>query len=310
MEFHMSTEYLIQTHQLCKRYKEQYAVDHIDLHVKENEIYGFIGRNGAGKSTTMKMLCGLVHPSEGEIRLFGKSAQHTITRKRIGALIEQAGVFPNVSARENVMMKAKLIGLPDEAMVDEVLAIVNLTNTGRKRVKDFSMGMKQRLGIAMALLGNPDVLLLDEPTNGLDPEGTKEIRETLLRLKEERGMTMIISSHNLSELDKIATCYGFIKNGRLLQEITREELEKICQDYIHIDVDDAAKASVVIERMFCGHNYKVVDKQSIRIYDMLDTGLLMNALVAQGIQIFSCYIHKQDLEHYYVEMMEGGNGDA
>lgn len=301
----MSTEYLIQTHQLCKKYKDRYAVDHIDLHVKEKEIYGFIGRNGAGKSTTMKMICGLVHPSEGEIQLFGKSRMDAISRKRIGALIENAGVYPNMNARDNVMMKAKLIGILEESIVDEVLEIVHLKDTGKKKVKDFSMGMKQRLGIAMALLGNPDVLLLDEPTNGLDPEGTKEIRETLLRLHEEKGMTMIISSHNLGELDKLATCYGIIKDGRLIQEITRLELKKRCQDYVHIQVDDPAKASVVIERYFLNANYRVVDAHSIHIYDTIDTGLLTNTLVQASIQVSSCYIHKQDLENYFVELMEG-----
>lgn len=301
----MSTEYLIQTHQLCKKYKDRYAVDHIDLHVKEKEIYGFIGRNGAGKSTTMKMICGLVHPSEGEIQLFGKSRMDAISRKRIGALIENAGVYPNMNARDNVMMKAKLIGILEESIVDEVLEVVHLKDTGKKKVKDFSMGMKQRLGIAMALLGNPDVLLLDEPTNGLDPEGTKEIRETLLRLHEEKGMTMIISSHNLGELDKLATCYGIIKDGRLIQEITRLELKKRCQDYVHIQVDDPAKASVVIERYFLNANYRVVDAHSIHIYDTIDTGLLTNTLVQAGIQVSSCYIHKQDLENYFVELMEG-----
>lgn len=301
----MSTEYLIQTHQLCKKYKDRYVVDHIDLHVKEKEIYGFIGRNGAGKSTTMKMICGLVHPSEGEIQLFGKSRMDAISRKRIGALIENAGVYPNMNARDNVMMKAKLIGILEESIVDEVLEVVHLKDTGKKKVKDFSMGMKQRLGIAMALLGNPDVLLLDEPTNGLDPEGTKEIRETLLRLHEEKGMTMIISSHNLGELDKLATCYGIIKDGRLIQEITRLELKKRCQDYVHIQVDDPAKASVVIERYFLNANYRVVDAHSIHIYDTIDTGLLTNTLVQAGIQVSSCYIHKQDLENYFVELMEG-----
>lgn len=301
----MSTEYLIQTHQLCKKYKDRYAVDHIDLHVKEKEIYGFIGRNGAGKSTTMKMICGLVQPSEGEIQLFGKSRMDAISRKRIGALIENAGVYPNMNARDNVMMKAKLIGILEESIVDEVLEVVHLKDTGKKKVKDFSMGMKQRLGIAMALLGNPDVLLLDEPTNGLDPEGTKEIRETLLRLHEEKGMTMIISSHNLGELYKLATCYGIIKDGRLIQEITRLELKKRCQDYVHIQVDDPAKASVVIERYFLNANYRVVDAHSIHIYDTIDTGLLTNTLVQAGIQVSSCYIHKQDLENYFVELMEG-----
>lgn len=305
----MNTEYLIQTHQLCKKYKDRYAVDHIDLHVKEKEIYGFIGRNGAGKSTTMKMICGLVHPSEGEIQLFGKGRLDAISRKRIGALIENAGVYPNMNARENVMMKAKLIGILEESSVDEVLEVVHLKDTGKKKVKDFSMGMKQRLGIAMALLGNPDVLLFDEPTNGLDPEGTKEIRETLLRLHEEKGMTMIISSHNLGELDKLATCYGIIKDGRLIQEITRLELKKRCQDYVHIQVDDPAKASVVIERCFLNANYKVTDAHSIHIYDLIDTGLLTNTLIQAGIQVSSCYIHKQDLENYFVELMEGDGKD-
>ena len=215
---------------LTKMYQKKAAVNRLDMSVREGEIYGFIGKNGAGKSTTMKMLCGLARPAEGEIRLFGKPVSDPAVRRRMGVLIEAPGLYPNMTARQNAVMKARCMGLADERSVDEALLLAGLADTGKKKVKHFSMGMKQRLGVALAMLGNPDLLILDEPINGLDPEGIRELRRLVLRL-HETGKTILISSHILGELSKISTSYGIIKDGQMIEQITSEALEEKCMDY-------------------------------------------------------------------------------
>lgn len=212
----MNTDYVITTNGLTKSYKGKPAVDHVSMRVQKGDIYGFIGRNGAGKSTTLKMLCGLVYPTAGEIQLFEGSVMDEAARRRIGILIEDAGLYPHLTARENMILKARYLGLVSDDSVDQALELMNIADTGKKKVKNFSMGMKQRLGIAMALLGNPDLLILDEPINGLDPEGIREIRECIQRLNEQSGKTIIISSHILGELSKLANRYGIIKDGQLV----------------------------------------------------------------------------------------------
>lgn len=199
MEKKKEEAYVVETRALTKMYGAHAAVDHLELKVREGAIYGFIGRNGAGKSTTLKMLCGLVKPTQGEIRLFGREAGDLYAARRIGCLIESAGLYPSMTARQNMVMKARCLGLADEKSVDEILDRVGLTQAGKKKTKQFSMGMKQRLGVGLALLGNPDLLILDEPINGLDPEGVREIRQLILSLREE-GKTFLISSHILGEL--------------------------------------------------------------------------------------------------------------
>ncbi len=250
----MSTErqeqFAIETMALTKMYRDKAAVKNVTLKVREGEIYGFIGRNGAGKSTALKMVSGLASPTEGEIRLFGKPVSDPAVRRRLGVLIEAAGLYPNMTARQNAVMKAKCMGLADERSVDTVLKVTGLADTGRKKVKHFSMGMKQRLGVALALLGNPDLLLMDEPINGLDPEGIRELRQLILELHAE-GKTILISSHILGELSKIATSYGIIKDGELIEQISREELEEKCQDYFRIEVQDVQRALVMIQVPGC-----------------------------------------------------------
>ena len=213
---------VIQTMGLSKRYKDNWAVDHLELAVEQGDIYGFIGRNGAGKSTTLKLLCGLAQPTQGEALIFGKPIRDSVARRRVGALIEQPGLYPDLSGRENLRLYAALLGLDSPArQVDEILETVGLSPKEKKPVKHYSMGMKQRLGVGLALLGGPDLLLLDEPINGLDPEGIREMRELLLRLNRERGLTLLISSHILGELSKIATRYGIIQQGRRLLGLVR-----------------------------------------------------------------------------------------
>lgn len=297
-------ELAVETTCLTKMYKEKAAVKQLNLKVREGEIYGFIGRNGAGKSTTLKMLSGLTSPTEGEIRLFGKSVNDPVIRRRIGVLIESAGLYPNMTARQNIIMKAKCMGLVNETSIDYVLQITGLTNTGKKRVKHFSMGMKQRLGVALALLGNPDLLILDEPINGLDPEGIRELRQLILQLQEE-GKTIIISSHILGELSKISTNYGIIKNGELIEQITKEALEEKCMDYFQIEVNDIHRALPLIQEKFPKVETSVFDTKTIRIYGLSEGAKLNQTLIENQISIYASGFHHMDLEEYFLERMEG-----
>ena len=218
---------VIQTTGLSKRYKDKWAVDHLDLRVEQGDIYGFIGQNGAGKSTTLKLLCGLARPTQGEARIFDRPIRDAAVRRRVGALIEQPGLYPDLSGRENLLLYAALLGVDSpRRQVDEILDTVGLPTAEKKPVKHYSMGMKQRLGVGLALLGGPDLLLLDEPINGLDPEGIREMRELLLRLNREQGLTILVSSHILGELSKIATRYGILQQGRMAEQITAGELEQ------------------------------------------------------------------------------------
>ena len=303
----MNTGYVITTNGLTKSYKGKPAVDHVSMKVHKGDIYGFIGRNGAGKSTTLKMLCGLVYPTAGEIQLFEGSVMDEAARRRIGILIEEAGLYPNLTARENMMLKARYLGLVSDDSVDQALELMNISDTGKKKVKNFSMGMKQRLGIAMALLGNPDLLILDEPINGLDPEGIREIRECLQRLNEQAGKTIIISSHILGELSKLANRYGIIKDGQLVQQITKEELEERCKDYLKVEVDDADRASVVLSENFPGITYEVFGGNQLHVYDFTDSGSVTALLVENKVSVLSCAFHRMDLEQYFLELMEGGS---
>ncbi|GFI44660.1 putative multidrug ABC transporter ATP-binding protein YbhF [Lachnospiraceae bacterium] len=297
--------FAIETRSLTKIYGHKAAVKQLELKVREGEIYGFIGRNGAGKSTTLKMLCGIASPTEGEILLFGKPVSDPVVRQRLGVLIESAGLFPNLTAKQNVELKAKCMGLVDEKSIEEVLRVTGLGNVGRKKVKHFSMGMKQKLGVALALLGNPDLLILDEPINGLDPEGIREFRQLILRLHEE-GKTIIISSHILGELSKISTNYGIIKEGELIEQLTKEELEGKCQDYFQIEVQDVKRALALIQELFPEVTSEVLDARAIRIYGVEDGARINQMLIENQILVYASGFHHLDLEEYFLDRMEGG----
>ncbi len=293
----------VETLSLTKSYNGKAAVNHLSMQVRQGAIYGFIGRNGAGKSTTLKMLCGLAKPTEGEIRLFGKPAEDSYMARRLGCLIESTGLYPNMTASQNMMMKAKCMGLTDEKSVDRALASTGLADTGSKKARYFSMGMKQRLGIGLALLGNPDLLILDEPINGLDPEGTREVRELLLALSQE-GKTLIISSHILGELSKIATHYGIIKEGNLVEQIDRETLEGNCRDYFQIEVDDSKRALPLILEHAPQMQAEVMDDRIIRLYDLKDGAWLNHLLIENRVQVYSSGFHHMDLEEYFLNRMD------
>lgn len=301
-------DYIVETIGLTKTFRHQTAVNNVYMNVPKGAIYGFIGRNGAGKTTTLKMLCGLTKPTEGEIHLFHDTHKEYVYRS-IGALIEHVGAYPDVSAKENMMLKATGLGLSDKSQVDTLLKLLNLEHAGKKQVKHFSLGMKQRLGIALALLGNPELLILDEPINGLDPEGIREIRNTIVTLNKEYGITFIISSHILGELDKIATHYGIIKDGELIEQITQKELTEKCRSYLTLRVDDTAKATTILEDILKIHDYEVMEDGEIHIYEDADTMAITYELTKQKIQISQIYEQKQDLESYFLHKIGGKDYD-
>lgn len=291
---------------LTKVYGQKRAVDHLDMVVHQGDIYGFIGRNGSGKSTTMKLLCGLARPTEGEVRLFGQPVASEAARRRVGVLVESAGLYTDQSAFENMMLKAACMGLvKPQDTVRRLLELVGLDPADKKRAGRFSMGMKQRLGIALALLGGPDLLLLDEPINGLDPEGIQEVRRLLVKLNQEQGITLVVSSHILGELSKIATRYGILKDGRMVEQLSAEELGARCRDYLHLRVADAKAAVVVLEQALGVTRYEVRPEGELRIYDSVDSAQASAALAQAGVPVQELYLHRQDLESYFLELMGG-----
>ena len=300
------SEYLLSTSGLTKQFGHHKAVNNVDLHVKKGAIYGFIGRNGAGKTTFLKMISGLSQPTSGEIEMFGyKNEELKHVRSRISCLIEGPGIYGNMSAYHNLAIKCKLFGIQDKQYIENILKIVGLSDTGKKKIKHFSLGMKQRLGIGLALVGEPDLLVLDEPINGLDPQGIAEIRDMLLRLKEEQNMTILISSHILEELSKIATHYGIIHNGNLLQELTREELMIRCSERMEVLLDDPKKAIPVLDQMGFT-NYQVMDQHKIYIYERLNESASVNMELAKaGILVRGIGITSEELENYFLNLTGG-----
>ncbi len=299
-------EYVLSTKNLCKQYSKHLAVDNVSLHIKRGEIYGFIGRNGAGKTTFMKMVCGLAMPTSGEIELFdAKGSDVNMHRARVGNLIEAPGIFPNMNGINNIKCKCYALGIYKKGYAEHLLETVGLKDAGRKKVKKYSLGMKQRLGIAMALVGGPDLLILDEPINGLDPQGIAEVRDMILKLRSERNMTIMISSHILEELYKIADTFGIINNGKLVQELSREELSAKCSDYIEIIVNDSARACTNIEKLGFS-DYKVMEDGSIHIYKELDRlGEINRELVISGCIVNSIKVVQENLENYFLQLTGG-----
>ena len=295
---------VIVTQNLTKMYGDKAAVSSMDMHVKQGDIYGFIGRNGSGKSTTLKMLCGLAFPTQGSIRVFGQSLSRESVRKRIGVLIESPGLEGGRSAYENMYLKASLMGIVDpDKEIRELLTLTGLNPDNKKLVKRYSMGMKQRLGIAMALLGGPDLLILDEPINGLDPEGMNQLGSLLVDLNQKKGVTILVSSHILGELSKMATRYGIIKDGCLVKEISKEELSAECKDYLYLKTSDSKMAAVLLEEKLRIRNYEVRPEGEIRIYQKADSGQITTVMTSAGISVFAIYGHQQDLEGYFLDLI-------
>lgn len=297
-------EYVLQTMGLTKKFGRKDAVKGLNLNVKKGDIYGFIGRNGAGKTTFIRMVSGLAHPSEGKIRLF-ESEDLANKRRKTGTMIENPAVYPQMTAKENLTYYCLLLGLDSGKVVPEMLDLVGLSNTGKKKAKNFSLGMKQRLAIAIALLDEPDFLMLDEPINGLDPSGIKEIRELILKLNKERSITILISSHILGELEKIATRYGVINNGILVDEFTKDELESRCSGELEIKVDNITLALELLGKIINTVDMTVADDKTVRIKNNMEkAGEINSELVKNGVVVTSSSIVGQDLEAYFMHLMD------
>lgn len=301
-------EYLLETDNITKRYGPLVAVDHVSIRLKQGEIYGLIGRNGAGKTTLLKMLSGLAKPTEGSFTIFGESAEKTARmRDRVGVLIENPGLYPNLSAMGNMKIMAMFLGENDEAYLKSLLDDVGLSGIGKRKVKAYSMGMKQRLGIAMSLIGHPDILLLDEPINGLDPQGIVEVRELISRLNREKNITILISSHILEELSKVVTRYGIIHNGRIIDQFSQSDLLRRCQERIELRPSDTTKAVTIIEQMGI-KDYKVVDNSIIHIFERLeDSGEIVLELAKNNIKTLNISVKNENLEDYFLAVTGGAN---
>lgn len=298
----------IQTIGLCKRYGNKNAVNNLSIQVPKGSVYGFIGRNGAGKSTTQRMICGLASPTAGEIKLFERPVTDPAVRRKIGTLIEQPGIYPGMSALENVILQGYSIGLenPQKSAL-EALDAVGLSKAVKKKAKHLSLGMKQRLGLAIAMLGNPELLILDEPINGLDPEGIVQLREVIANLHRDRGVTIFISSHILGELSKIATHYGIIKDGELIEQTSAEELANKRKDYLTVKVEDAQKAAQLLSKELHIPAMEVVSSREIHLPGFKDTAAVNRILYSNNYNVEEVFLHQQDLEEYFIELM-GGTG--
>lgn len=295
-------EAVIHTCGLTKRYGKLTALDHADLTIHRGDIYGLVGDNGAGKTTFLKLITGMVFPSEGEFELFGKRTlrEQEKARRRVGAMIENAAFYEQMTVERNLEYYRIQRGLPGKECVEEVLQLTNLTEQRGKLCKKLSMGMKQRLGLAIAMLSEPEVLILDEPINGLDPSGIIEVRNILRRLNEEKNITILLSSHILSELEQIATTYGFLQKGRVKEQISAKDLHAKCRSYIEIAVSDASSYSVLLEKEFPYINYQIRPDNVLHIFDNEKEAAVYSDLAGKhGISVRHLENHQMTLEEYY-----------
>lgn len=301
-------EVVLKTYNITKKYGEQLAVDNVNMTIKKGDIYGFIGQNGAGKTTLIRLITGLIHKSGGEIELLGANEENELNKARtmVGSLIETPSFYTNMTARENLEVSRLVRSIPGKKCIDEVLELVGLKDVEKKKVKNFSLGMRQRLGIANALMGNPKLLILDEPINGLDPMGIVEIRELLKKINKEKDMTILISSHILSELSELATTYGIISNGKLIEEITAKQLSEKCRQYIDLKVDDTARAVILLERELGISDYEVLEDSNIKVFSNLDNVGEVNSLLSRsGIIVESISVKGENLEEYFMNKVGG-----
>lgn len=300
-------EYVLQTDALCKSYRHFKALSGLSMNVPKGAIYGFVGKNGAGKTTLIRLICGLQNPTSGVYTLYGRKNTDKMiekARRRMGAVVETPSIHLDMTARDNLRWQYRVLGLPNDDGIDEILGLVGLENTGKKKAKNFSLGMRQRLGIAIALAGSPDFLVLDEPVNGLDPQGIIEIRELILKLNREKQITLLISSHILDELSKIATHYGFIDGGRIVKEISAAELENVCRKCERLRVSDVKALARVLDDM--GAEYKIVSDCEADVFAKISVTKLVEALSANGCELLSVTERDESLESYYVSLVGGG----
>ena len=298
---------LITTNELCKSYSKKMVIDHVNMHIPESSIYGFVGENGSGKTTIMRLLTGLAEPTSGSFVLFGvnnKDRKIYEVRQKLSAIVEATSLVPTMTARDNLCYAELYLGIKlteDERY--ELLKKVHLEDVGEKKVKNFSLGMRQRLGIALALMNHPKLMLLDEPMNGLDPEGIAELRDLLIELNRSEGITVLISSHILSELEKIASVYGFISHGKLLEEITAEELQERCRKSLNIKVNDVAKAQKVLESMNI-KDYKISPNGDVKIFDNVKISDTVLKFSQNDVEIIAINSADESVEDYYLNLVK------
>jgi ABC-2 type transport system ATP-binding protein len=301
---------ILKTKNLTKKYHNQLAVNNVNMEIKQGDIYGLVGKNGAGKTTLLRMISGLTMPSSGEIDLFNETSSQGLnkSRMRTGAIIETPSFFPYLSARKNLEYYRIQRGIAEKDSIDYALKIVGLHDTGNKKFKNFSLGMKQRLGLALTIMSSPDILILDEPINGLDPTGIVEFREILLKLNRERNTTILISSHILSELSQLATTYGFIHNGVFLEQLSSEELSNKCRKALAIKVSDTAKAAAIIERELGSSEYEILNDNEIKLYDLMNVPeKVSKVLINNNIMLYSMSSEGVNLENYFINLIGGGH---
>lgn len=299
-------EYVLRTNALCKNYKDYKALNGLSMNVPKGFIYGFVGKNGAGKTTLIRLICGLQEPTSGEYTLYGrKNTDKSIlkSRRRIGAVVETPSIYLDMTAQENLKQQYQILGLPSYDGLEEILKLVGLEHTGRKKAKNFSLGMRQRLGIAIALVGDPDFLVLDEPVNGLDPQGVIEMRELLLNLNRKHQITVLISSHILDELSRLATHYGFIDKGYLIKEITAKELEDSCRKCIRVEVTDTRALSRVLDQM--NVEYHILSENMADIFAKINITPFVLSLSEENCEVLSMTERDESLESYYVNLVGG-----
>ena len=303
-------EYILTTENLGKKYRNNIVLNDFNMHVPKGAIYGFVGRNGAGKTTLIRLVCGLQEPTEGSYTLYDvvNSDKNIVkARRRISAVVETPVIYRDMTAEDNLKQQYRVLGISSFDSIPQLLKLVGLAHTGKKKVKNFSLGMKQRLGIAIALVGNPDFVILDEPTNGLDPQGIIEMRELILKLNKERQITFLISSHILDELSRLATYYGIIEKGHMIKEMSAEELESACRKCMRIEVSKMSALTSVLDGM--GIDYKVLSETQADIFAKMNVSQLTLALDKEDCEVISLETKDESLESYFISLT-GGDGNA
>ncbi|MBD5457054.1 MAG: ATP-binding cassette domain-containing protein [Lachnospiraceae bacterium] len=300
-------DYVLTTNGLNKKYRNFQALNGLTMHVPKGAVYGFVGKNGAGKTTLIRLICGLQEPTSGEYTLYGrKNTDKDIvkSRRRMGAVVETPAIYLNMTAEDNLRQQYHILGLPSFDGLHDILKLVGLENAGKKKAGNFSLGMRQRLGIAIALVGDPDFLVLDEPANGLDPQGIVEIRELILKLNHERQITVLISSHILDELSKFATHYGFIDGGRMINEISAAKLEEVCRKCISVEVSNIEALAHILDDMKI--DYKILSDRTADVYAKINVSHLTSALAKENCEVISWKERDDSLESYYISLVGGG----
>lgn len=299
-------EHVLETNAVTKRYRSFTALNGLTMRIPKGSVYGFVGRNGAGKTTLIRIICGLQEPTDGSYTLYGvKNTESAVlrSRRRMGAVVESPAIYLGMTAKENIRQQYNVLGIPSYEGAEELLRLVGLDKTGSKTARNFSLGMRQRLGIAVALAGNPDFLVLDEPTNGLDPQGIIEMRELILKLNREQGITVLISSHILDELSRLATHYGFIDGGRMVREMSAEELEACCRKCIRMEVSDTKTLARVLDSM--NAEYRISDEHHADVYAEIPVTSLVSALAKENCTVKNIKEHDESLESFYMNLVGG-----